>query len=69
MMMTMNFATNLLGFSREQYVAGSILFVSYESSLFLREDTVKKEEEEGEEILSIVNQFLKCGSINVKCRM
>lgn len=44
MMMTMNFATNLLGFSREQYVAGSILFVSYESSLFLREDTVKKEE-------------------------
>ena len=65
----MNFATNLLGFSREQYVAGSILFVSYESSLFLREDTVKKEEEEGEEILSIVNQFLKCGSINVKCRM
>lgn len=42
--MMMNFATNLLGFSREQYVAGSILFVSYESSLFLREDTVKKEE-------------------------
>ena len=33
MMMMMNFATNLLGFSREQYVAGSILFVSYESSL------------------------------------
>lgn len=38
-------SSNLLGFHCGQYITGSILFVSYESSLFLREDTVKKKKE------------------------